>query len=265
MIDLHSHILPNVDDGAASNDDALEMLRIAAADGIAKMVATPHIPPRPGETLSPEEIFSLIDELNGLARQSCVPVEILAGSEIRLEPTIVHALHQGDVLTINGSPYVLVELPLFGDWPTHVRSTIYEMQIDGFIPILAHVERYPSVHQDLMLLADLVATGVLMQVNADSITGGEGGRDNATAKRLIEARMVHLIASDAHSTRTRPPKIRAAYQRVAEATDGDYARWLEQASDSVTTGDVIILPEPRVTDQRRWWSRVLPRLGAARA
>jgi protein-tyrosine phosphatase len=262
MIDLHSHVLPNVDDGAPSSDDALDMLRIAAADGVRTIVATPHIPPRPGETLSPEEIFGRIDELSKLARDAAIAVDILAGSEIRLEPSVVHGLLQGDLLTINGSPYVLVELPLVGDWQDHVRSTIYEMQIGGFIPILAHVERYPSVQQDVTLLADLIATGVLMQVNADSITSVNRGRHSVTARRLIDARMVHVIASDAHSIRSRPPKIRAAYQRVAESTDEEYARWIEEAGAAVLSGDVVVAPEPRDFPRRHWWTRVVPRLGS---
>ena len=261
MIDPHNHILPNVDDGAASDEEAIEMLRIAEDDGIRTIVATPHVPSPSGVTLAPEEILRHVAALNELARDRGIGVGVLAGSEIRCEPDIVNALQMGELLTMNGSPYVLLELPLFGDWPSHVRSTVYDLQMEGFIPILAHVERYPAVQEDLRFLVDLVATGVLMQVNASSIAPGAGGREPATARRLLEAQMVHVLGSDAHSPRRRSPRLRAAYQRVAEMTKPEYAAWIRKTSAAVVTGEVITLPEPMLDVQDPWWRRFWRRSG----
>ena len=261
VIDIHSHILPGVDDGAASDEEALEMLRLAELDGIDRIVATPHVPPKPGTTLAPEQILERVDALNTLVTQNGIPIEVLAGSEIRFEPDIVDALQRGEMLTLNGSPYVLVELPLFGDWPVHLRSTIFDLQMAGYLPILAHVERYPAVQRDPKLLDDLIGTGVLMQVNADSIGGGDGDRSRATARRLLTARMVHLVASDAHSPRTRVPRIASAYARATELVDAAYVEWMKHASDAVINGEPILLPEPRLTSSTRRWSRLWSRSG----
>lgn len=261
MIDIHCHILPGVDDGAASDTEALEMLRLGELDGIDRIVATPHVPPKPGTTLTPEQILDRVDALNELVTQHGIPIEILAGSEIRLEPDIIDAVQQGEILTLNGSPYVLLELPLFGDWPIHLRSTIFDLQMAGYLPILAHVERYPAVQRDPTVLDDLIATGVLMQVNADSIVGGDGGRSRATARRLLKAHMLHLLASDAHSPRTRVPHIASAYARATELIDAEYVEWMKHASEAVINGEPILLPEPHSSSITRRWSRLWPRIG----
>ncbi len=258
MIDLHSHILPDVDDGAANMEDAIAMLEIAELDGTEIIVATPHVPLPQGDPLLPEEILRRVNDLNAMARDHGIPVEVMAGSEIRCEPSIVTALLEGELLSLNGSPYVLLELPLFGDWPLHVRSTIYDLQIAGYMPVLAHVERYPSVQRDPNLLADLIATGVLLQVNASSVLPGRDGQESAAARRLLDARMVHLIASDAHSPRSRAPRLRAAFERVAELTDADYTAWIQQAANAVITGGIITVPEPNLDPYRPWWRRFRP-------
>ncbi len=258
MIDLHSHILPGVDDGAATMHDAVAMLEIAESDGTEIMVATPHVPLPQGDPLLPEEILRRVLDLNAVARDHGIPLEVMAGSEIRCEPSIVEALQQGELLSLNGSPYVLLELPLFGDWPVHVRSTIYDLQLAGYMPVLAHVERYPAVQRDPNLLADLIATGVLLQVNASSIVPGREGQETAAARRLLDARMVHLIASDAHSPKSRAPRLHAAFNRVAEMTDADYAAWIQQAANEVITGDIVTVPEPNLETYQPWWRRFWP-------
>jgi protein-tyrosine phosphatase len=258
VIDLHCHILPGVDDGAASDEEALEMLHIAEEDGIDRIVATPHVPPKPGQRLSPEEILMRVGALNKLATGSGIPIQVLAGSEVRFEPGIVEALQQGEFLSLNGSPYVLLELPLFGDWPSKVRATVFELQMAGFIPVLAHVERYPAVQRDPDRLIDLVTTGVVMQLNADSIRGGADSRAARTARRLLTSRMAHLVASDAHSPRSRAPRVAAAFRRVGELVDPEYAAWMKHASETVLDGGPLILPEPPARKSGRWWSRLWP-------
>lgn len=256
MIDLHTHILPRVDDGPESNDDALEMVRIAERDGIDRIVATPHVPPRPGATLTRDEILARVDTLNRLVIENGLPVQILAGSEIRFDPGIVDGLQNGSLMTVNGTVYVLLELPLFGDWPDYTRSVIFELQMAGFAPILAHVERYPWVQREPTRLYELVTAGVLMQINAGSIVGTQGHRTKATAEWLCHARMAHLIASDAHSPRSRSPRIAAAYNRVARLLDDDYVAWMKDASEAVVGGTPFLPPEPCVDHSQRWWTRL---------
>ncbi len=253
LVDIHSHILPGVDDGAVSVEEALEMLRIAELDGIDRIVATPHVPPKPGVDLIPEQIVALADSLNAMVANNAIPIEVLVGSEIRFEANIVEALQRGDMLTLNGSQYVLLELPLFGDWPAHARSTIFELQMAGYVPVIAHVERYPAVQRDPDLLDELVSTGVLMQVNADSIVGKISGRAHATARRLLRSHMAHVVASDAHSPRSRAPRIASAYERISSLVEVEYVEWMRHASEAIVDGAPIFPPEPVRNRSRRWW------------
>ena len=261
LVDIHSHILPGVDDGAATVEEALEMLRIAELDGIDRIVATPHVPPKPGVDLIPEQIVALVGSLNEMVSNNAIPIEILVGSEIRVEPNIVESLQRGDMLTLNGSPYVLLELPLFGEWPAHVRDTIFDLQMAGYVPVLAHVERYPAVQRDPDLLEELVSTGVLMQVNADSIMGNSGGRARATARRLLRSHMAHIVASDAHSPRSRAPRIALAYERISSLVAVEYAEWMHNASEAIVNGAPIFPPEPLRNRSGRWWSNLWPSSG----
>ncbi len=257
LVDIHCHVVPGVDDGATSLDEALSMLRIAEQDGIETIVATPHVPTTTGERIEPDALRGRVDSLNSAARERGINVKVVPGSELRLEPGLANSLHRGMALSINDGPYVLLELPLVGSWPDYVRPTIYELQLAGYSPILAHVERYASVRRNPDILRELIASGVLMQVNADSICGTSDERNLTTSGALLRSRMVHVIASDAHSTRSRAPRIRSAIDRVAETISSEYADWIASVSEAVVVGNAVVALEPLAQRSRRWWSRLL--------
>jgi protein-tyrosine phosphatase len=258
MIDLHCHILPGIDDGASSTEDALAMLRICAEEGITHVVATPHAPIPAGSSPTMEELPCRVSELNQVAQSNGIAVTVLPGSEIRFESNVQSLLANGAVLPINGTSYLLLELPLVGEWPDFVRPTIYELQLAGYQPILAHVERYPSVQRDPSLLSDLIASGVLMQINAASVLNANDDRAGHTAVRLLQARMAHIIATDAHSPTSRAPRLRGAIERLPEFVEHDYADWIVSVSDQVIRGEFVVLPEPEIEQVRHWWARVWP-------
>jgi protein-tyrosine phosphatase len=255
--DLHSHVLPGVDDGARDLDEALEMLRIAAADGTRIIAATPH-----AARCELAQIIEGVGRLNEVATGEELDITIVTGCEVRLNPEEVDRFHNGELATLNGTRYLLVELPFRGEWPPYVDRAVYDLQVADAWPILAHAERYPAVQQDPLILADLIAKGVLIQVNANSLLGELGDTVRDTAEDLLHGRLAHLIASDSHRPQRRPPLLRGAIEHAAAVTSADYAAWMVETSVAVVNGDPITLPEPDLNLPRRarWLGRRWRRL-----
>jgi protein-tyrosine phosphatase len=239
LVDLHSHVLPRVDDGARDDDEALRMLRIAEEDGIGTIAATPHAHHFPG-SLVPERV----ERLNQLAADAGLTIKVVPGSEVRLAADLPARHRDVQLLTLNCSRYLLFELYFDGGWPSYLRRVVDELRALGLWPILAHAERYEAVQRDPAPLRDLIAAGVPIQINAASLVGPAERGAQPTAERLIRDRMVHILASDAHNAAWRPPRLRAAAQRVAEIAGADYAAWMLATSAAIVRGEEITLPAP---------------------
>ncbi len=219
MIDIHTHILPGVDDGAANLDDTVEMLRIAHASGTRVMVATPHMfhPSFPDRT--PDEIRkrfeTLQEDLTGIAEKAghdfLQDMKILLGAENFWGPDFLEALQRQKILPMNGSHYVLVEFH-----PLIPRSQLFKsteiLRSKGLRPLLAHVERYAPVHKDPKLLQELLDRGCLTQLNARTLEGRAWARNRRFALRLLSAGLISLIASDAHGCEERSPRLTPALE-----------------------------------------------------
>ncbi|HEA67205.1 MAG TPA: tyrosine protein phosphatase [Desulfobacterales bacterium] len=192
MIDLHCHILPDIDDGPSDISESIEMARVAAADGIKTIVAAPHID-HPGwpEAVGKADLFEVIDEkvdlLNRCLNKEKIPVDILRGGEVSafLPPDSCQRF------TINHTSYLIVEF-LHSHFPVNASEIIFNMTVSGLRPIISHPERNPSVIQNPERLHTLVQSGALVQITAASLTG-EFGRDaQACALHLLRQRMVSL-------------------------------------------------------------------------
>lgn len=211
MIDLHCHILPGVDDGAPTLEDALAMCRLAAADGCEAMVATPHQRRDPWWNDDVERLRELAGQLQERAREAIGNgFQVLLGGEIHVDREVLAELEKtpgGTILPLAGSRWLLLELDRWGSVDEAVQL-IHEVTIAGWRPILAHPELISWI--DLDLLAHLVRLGATAQVTAMSVTGDFGRRPMQDSHRMIEAGLVHFLASDAHDTRRRPPGLRRA-------------------------------------------------------
>ena len=205
MIDMHSHILPSIDDGATSVDEAFKLIDEAKIAGFEAIVLTSHyiegyyeadIANR--ETLSK----SIEDNLNVKA----IDVDLYLGNEIYISENIVNLLAEGKASTINNTNYVLFELPLNQE-PMFLYNVIYEMMQNKLVPILAHPERYSFVQQKPELIYDLIQRGVLMQANYGSIIGLYGEKAQIIVKKLLQNNMIHFLGSDVHRQNTIYPKI----------------------------------------------------------
>lgn len=239
LVDLHSHVLPRVDDGARDDDEALRMLRTAEEDGIGTIAATPHAHHFPG-ALVPERVA----RLNALAAAAGLTIRVVPGSEVRIAADLPARYRDGHLLTLNGSRYLLIELFFDGGWPSYFFRLVDDLRALGLRPILAHAERAEAVQRDPAPLRDLIAAGVPIQINAASLVGPAERGARPTAERLIRDRMAHLLASDAHNAAWRPPRLRAAALRAAELAGADYAAWMLATAATIVRGEPIALPEP---------------------
>jgi protein-tyrosine phosphatase len=235
VIDLHSHVLAGVDDGARTLDESLGILRAAAEDGITRIAATPHV--RADYPTSPETMEQGVDALNRAAREAGVPIEVLPGGELDLE--LAAGLDDATLrrFGVGGNPAVLLlECPYYG-WPLDLRDFVFRLEMRGFSALLAHPERNPDVQADPELLRPLVDAGVLVQITAASVDGRLGSGARRTSRALLDAELVHLIASDAHAPELRAVGMAAAAAAVA---DDDLARWLtEDVPAAVVSGSEL--------------------------
>ena len=253
MIDLHSHILPGIDDGAQSIEEALAMARVASADGITQIVSTPHDVGWDEAWRNPP---TGVEELQEQLDRHAIPLRVLPGLEVRIALDTPAGARDGQVMTLNDSRYLLVELP-FNHYPPYVEHVLFELQVSGFVPILAHPERCSVLAGNAETLFRLVERGVLVQVTAASIAGEFGPAVEALTKLLLEHRLAHIIASDAHSSGLRPPVLSDAVH-IAANWIGD-----QEATAMVTTVPRAIVEdrpwraEPPVQPQaRRRWFRL---------
>jgi protein-tyrosine phosphatase len=251
MIDLHSHILPGVDDGAPDWDTSLAMLQMAADDGITTIAATPHDTGWTGPKPAHQHLEALVIELESRARQAGIPIRIVPGMEVYLDMEAVDRVRQGTSLTLNRTRAVLVELP-FSMWPPYTADALFQLQVAGYRPILAHAERYSAVQGKPELVSELAERGVLVQITSTSLTGLFGPAVKTLAEQLITARVAHLLASDAHTTRGRSPKLAAARDLTADLVGDEVATWMvETVPQAILDGADLALPAPLPIKRKR--------------
>ena len=249
MIDLHSHILHGLDDGARDLEDGLEIARAAVADGIESIAATPHV--RDDYPTTPAQMSAAVAELREALRAASVPLEVHTGGEIalnRLKLLSPEALRE---FSLAGSRYLLLEFPYSG-WPLDLPTRIFELQAAGFVPVLAHPERSPEVIAAPERLAPLVTGGALVQVTAASLDGRLGRRAQRSGLALVRLGLAHLVASDAHG-----PSIRGVGMSAAAEAIGDpaLARLLTVEVPAAIVADEPVPRSAPAPARRRPWRR----------
>ncbi len=223
MFDIHSHVLPAVDDGAKTLSDSLNMARLALAGGASTMVMTPH---RKDilEEMEARAVNRMVVELQRLLDSEGVALKLVAGMENHLEADLAERAKDGSALTINGGRYILVELD-FHEMPMYAESVLRQMQLQGLAPIIAHPERQMNIARDPGILHRMVENGVLAQVTAGSLLGAFGPQTKRVAESLVERRLVQIIASDAHRPAgPRSPGLVGGVERAARLVGEDEAR-----------------------------------------
>lgn len=238
MIDMHSHILPNIDDGARSIEETFNLIKEAEKAGFEAIVATSHYIEGYYETNTPErEVW--VNAIYGKLQEKKIKTQLYLGNEIYLSENMINLLEEGKACTINDTSYVLFEMPLNAE-PMNLYDVIYEMLQYKLVPILAHPERYSYIQQDPELIYDLIQKGVLMQANYGSIIGQYGQKAQIMVKKFLENNMIHLLGTDSHRQKTIYPKIP---QILAELRDLVGIAKLDELS---TTNPRLVLSNKRI-------------------
>ena len=201
IIDIHSHIIPNIDDGAKSLEVTLEMLKNAEKDGTKKIVATPHYYRGHGEA-NIDEVKDYVYKLNNMVNEYGIDLEIYSGQEVHCSDSIIKDLKSGLIGTINDSRYMLIEFD-FIRLEKHVFNMIYELQISNIIPIIAHPERYLYLIKKPYYINKFIEEGCLFQLDGGSLEGQFGKQVRKTAEIFTSNGVYNFIGSDAHNNKNR--------------------------------------------------------------
>lgn len=227
--DLHAHILPGVDDGPAHIDDAIAIARIAAANGTRMMLATPHRKDVT-ENWSVPHIRSLAAELQRRIDAEGIPIVLALGMENHIDETLPRDAADGRALTMNGSRYILVEMPFF-EQRDFVEGALSALQAQGLTPVFAHPERIEAFQRCPALLKRYIGMGMLSQVTRGSLLGHWGEPARQFALDLLRQGLAHMLSSDTHSPKPpRTPELGRAVRIAAEVVGEDAA--LRMATDA---------------------------------
>jgi protein-tyrosine phosphatase len=239
MIDLHSHILYGIDDGARSLEDSLEIAHAAVEDGITVIAGTPHV--RDDWPTDADVMEHRVAELRAELVQVGIPLDVRPGGEIAVEWLKRLSIEELSRFGLGGNPrYLLVETPYYG-WPLALADRLFSLRAAGITPVLAHPERNAEVRANPDRLARLVEGGVLVQVTAASIDGRIGRRPQECARRLIEGGLVHMLASDAHHASVREVGMTAA---AKAAGGGALGQWLTYDVPAAILSDAPLPERP---------------------
>jgi protein-tyrosine phosphatase len=252
FVDIHCHLLPGIDDGAKDWDESLAMARLAVEDGTRTIVATPHQLGNFGHNRG-DEIRRLANELQQRLDAAGIPINMLPGADVRIEPGLAARLAGGDVLTLGDHRrHVLLELPHELYLP--LEPVLRELSQRRIVGILSHPERNQGILRQRDVLAPLVEAGCLLQITAGSLCGTMGPECRELSEWLLVERMAHFVATDAHGPRSRRPLMRRAFERVVELTDEATAIELCSRNPArVAAGEAVRPGRGEAPRRRRGW------------
>ncbi len=200
MIDIHSHLLPDVDDGVETFDESLEILQELSNHGVDKLIVTPHYIQETIYNSPKSDNLKLLHELKKLMKESDIDIELYIGNEIYIDREIGTLLKNKKISTLADSKYLLVELPMTGSFEGY-EEIFFDLQAEGYIVVLAHPERYLSIQKDFSITERLARQGVLFQCNLGSVIGQYGHRAAKTIKKLAKKDMIFAFGTDTHHMR----------------------------------------------------------------
>jgi protein-tyrosine phosphatase len=263
MIDIHHHLLWGLDDGATSVETSVAMARVAVEDGITHVVCSPHANSQ--YNYDPDVVAAKIDELQRILDKERIALKLGRGCDFHMSyENIQEAKADPGRYSINGLGYLLVELPDYA-LPRGLTEIFYELQLVGLTPILTHPERNPTLQADQLRMLDWLRGGVLIQVTAGSVLGHMGKHAERMSHQLLANRWVHFLATDAHNTTSRPPRMREAFEVVAKRYGPDYAHLLCVSNPLAALGGA---PLPQQVEplhlyeefkEKNWWQRLVGR------
>lgn len=250
MIDIHSHIIPGVDDGPETLEEAVRMLQHVADEGFSYIVATSHFK-SPHYDVSTPQIIQGVELLTKEIKKNNIPIEVLPGQEIRIYENIVQDLLNGDALPLGASRYVLIEFPS-REVPEFAKDVCTELLSNNYVPIIAHPERNRELIERPEILYSFVKSGVLSQVTTGSLTGHYGKKIKETALQFIEKNLVHCLGSDMHNLTTRPFLFNEGVDVLDKGGLSKQADILLENNHRIRENGYVIVQEP-IAPTKRWW------------
>ncbi|KXZ40582.1 protein-tyrosine phosphatase [Alkalithermobacter thermoalcaliphilus JW-YL-7 = DSM 7308] len=242
MIDIHCHIINNVDDGSRSIEESIEMAKIASNEGIKKIINTSHYHLY-SDYITGESLKERVEKFNHILKEKGIDIQVLVGNEIYYSKELISKLDELDFYSLNNSKYVLLEFPP-DDFPDNIEDIIHEFKIRNFVLILAHIERYHKTIKNPLLVQECIEQGALIQINSNSIEGKYGKEIQNFCKKLLLGNCIHFVASDAHSCTKRPPKLKKSYEYVSSLIGKENADkiFIQNPNKVIENEDIQILP-----------------------
>lgn len=222
MIDIHCHLLYKVDDGSGSPEESVAMLREAAAQGITAIIMTPHY--RHGMfPFDLERVVAHYERIKPVAKE--LGIELYLGTEYHVNSRIIDYLRAGRCLTLAGTHYVLTEYA-YGTEYSYIQNMTRDLILQGFLPVIAHAERYECIQKKPERAAELQSAGALIQINCDAVLGMGGHAEKRCCKKLLREAYVDIIASDSHGIEQRVCHMRKCYEHITKKYGGQIAQLL---------------------------------------
>lgn len=246
MIDIHSHILYGLDDGAQNPEETLAMARQAVEQGITGIVATPHH--LDGTYVNPPElVHRRIQDVKELLEKNDIPLTLFAGMEIHVYGEVVEDLKSQRVITYNDQQHhLLLELP-HDHVPRYIEKLVFDIQCSGYVPIIPHPERNKEMREDPNLLYRLVKQGAMAQLTAASVVGKFGKKIQKCSMDMIGHHMIQFIATDAHNTGNRGFVLKEAYEHIGSKFGQEYVQLFQESAKQITEGkDCLVVPPEKV-------------------
>ena len=251
MIDIHCHILPGIDDGAGNLEESIQMCNLASHDGIKTIVATPHT--MNGLYINNRHLIKKkVYDLNNSLKDNNIDIVIIPGAEVHVNYNIMELLNQGFAITVNdANKYLLLELPVY-TVPPKIEEQIFQLKLEGITPIFSHPERNTAIQNNLNIIYKIIKQGGLMQITSLSLTGEFGAAAQECALTMLNLNLAHIIASDAHSTGIRSPRISEGLEIARRIVGENYARDMAITfPQAIISGHLLdsLIPEPKAPEK----------------
>jgi protein-tyrosine phosphatase len=251
LIDIHSHILPGIDDGAKTVQDSIDMAKQAVSEGIHTIIATPHHKNGKYDNLK-ADILPFVRELNQTFAQEGIDLKVLPGQECRIFGEILEDYGKGEILTLNkDSQYLFIEFPS-SSVPRYADRLLYDIQVDGLTPIIVHPERNAELMERPDKLYKLVKNGAVTQLTASSLVGYFGKNIQKFSQQMIQANLTHFIASDAHNIHNRTFKMEEAMDDIEKKYGMDMVYYFTENAEMLVEGKTIYKEIPELIKKKKF-------------
>jgi protein-tyrosine phosphatase len=251
MIDIHSHILPGIDDGAKTIQDSIDMAKKAVSEGIHTIIATPHHRNGKYDNIT-SDILPLVDHLNETFKLEQINLDVLPGQECRIYGEILEDYQKGEILTLNkDSQYLFIEFPS-SSVPRYAERLLYDIQVEGLTPVIVHPERNAELIERPDKLYRLVKNGAATQLTASSLVGYFGKNIQKFSQQMIEANLTHFIASDAHNINNRTFKMEEAMDYIEKKYGIDTVYYFTENAEMVVENKTIYKEIPEEIKKKKF-------------